>query len=142
MASNWRYTLEKPPADWTKPNFDDSKWRRGPGGFGTKGTPRSVVGTVWNTPDIWLRREATLPDNVDLDRLQLTVYHDEDVEVYIDGVPAASEAGFVNSYEPMDISAAAKKLLKPGGKFTLAVHCHQTVGGQGIDVGLVEVEER
>jgi hypothetical protein len=138
----WRYTLEKPPADWTKPNFDDSKWRRGPGGFGTKGTPRAVVGTVWNTADIWLRREASLPDNVDLDRLQLTVYHDEDVEVYIDGVPAGSEAGFVNSYEPMDISAAAKKLLKPGGKFTLAVHCHQTVGGQGIDVGLVEVEER
>jgi hypothetical protein len=137
----WRYTLEKPPADWTKPNFDGSKWRRGPGGFGTKGTPRAVVGTVWNTADIWLRREATLPDNVDLDRLQLTVYHDEDIEVYIDGVPAASEAGFVNSYELVDISAAAKKLLKPGGKFTLAVHCHQTVGGQGVDVGLVEVIE-
>jgi hypothetical protein len=137
----WRYTLDKPPADWTKPKFDDSQWRRGPGGFGTRGTPKAVVGTVWRTPDIWLRREATLPDNVDLEHLQLLVYHDEDVEVYIDGVLAASEGGFVNSYEPMDISAAAKKLLKPGGKFTLAAHCHQTVGGQGVDVGMVEVVE-
>jgi hypothetical protein len=137
----WRYTLDKPPADWTKPKFDDSQWRRGPGGFGTRGTPKAVVGTVWRTPDIWLRREATLPDNVDLEHLQLLVYHDEDVEVYIDGVLAASEGGFVNSYEPMDISAAAKKLLKPGGKFTIAVHCHQTVGGQGVDVGMVEVVE-
>ena len=137
----WRYTLDKPPADWTKPKFDDSQWRSGPGGFGTRGTPKAVVGTVWRTADIWVRREATLPDNVDLDRLQLLVYHDEDVEVYIDGVLAASEGGFVNSYEPMDISAAAKTLLKPGGHFTLAVHCHQTVGGQGVDVGLVEVVE-
>jgi hypothetical protein len=137
----WRYTLDKPPADWTKPQFDESSWRRGPGGFGTRGTPKAVVGTVWRTPDIWLRRDATLPDNVNLEHLQLLVYHDEDVEVYIDGVLAASEGGFVNSYEPMDTSAAAKKLLKPGGKFTLAVHCHQTVGGQGVDVGLVEVAE-
>ncbi len=137
----WRYKFDKPSGDWTKPKFDDSNWRRGPGGFGTRGTPKAVVGTVWRTPDIWLRREATLPEGVDLDHLQLLVYHDEDVEVYIDGVLAASEAGFVNSYEPMDISAAAKKLLKPGGRFTFAVHCHQTVGGQGVDVGLVEVVE-
>jgi hypothetical protein len=137
----WRYSLEKPAGDWTKPGFDDSHWQSGPGGFGTHGTPNAVVGTVWNTADIWLRREASLPENADVGHLQLLVYHDEDVEIYIDGVLAGSEAGFVNSYDPMDISSAAKKLLKPGQKFTLAVHCHQTVGGQGVDVGLVEVAE-
>ena len=48
----------------------------------------------------------------------------------------------MNAYDPMDINAAAREQLKPGEKIVLAVHCHQTVGGQGVDVGLVEVAER
>jgi hypothetical protein len=137
----WRYTFDKPAADWKEARFDDSRWKHGPGGFGTHCTPNAVIGTTWNTADIWLRREVTLPEKLDLDRLQLLVYHDEDVEIYINGVLAGSEAGFVNAYDPMDLSAAARKQLKPGAKIVIAVHCHQTVGGQGVDVGIVEASE-
>ena len=81
--------------DWARPGFDDSEWKQGPGGFGTTGTPGAVIGTTWDTPDIWLRREVTLPAGTDPSRIQLRVYHDEDVEIYIDGVLAARQSGYV-----------------------------------------------
>jgi hypothetical protein len=134
----WSYTFTKPADNWTARDFDASGWKQGPGGFGTAGTPGAVIGTRWNTDDIWLRREITFPPG-EHPSAQLLVYHDEDVEVYIDGVLAATDPGYVNQYKTLEISEAAKALLKPGAKLTLAVHCHQTTGGQGIDVGLVDV---
>ena len=81
----------------------------------------------------------TLPATVDPSRLQLDVYHDEDVEVYLNGIHAASEPGYRVSYEPVEIGQRCAA-LKPGAEVVIAVHCHQTGGGQGIDVGLVDVE--
>src|SRR4051812_18942430 len=136
----WRYTFDRPADDWTRPGFDDGAWKQGPGGFGTPGTPGAVVGTTWNTSDVWLRRAVTLPGSgFEPVTLQLLAFHDEDVEVYIDGVLAAREAGFITRYDLLDILPAARALLKPGARLVLAVHCHQTAGGQGIDVGIVSV---
>ena len=101
-------TFAKPAADWAQPGFDDSQWKQGPGGFGTNGTPGAVVGTTWDTPDIWLRREVTLPVQTDPSRIQLRLYHDEDVEVYVDGVLAARQAGYITAYEPVEIQPAAR----------------------------------
>ena len=139
--ATWRYTFQQPAEGWNRPGFDDGGWKQGPGGFGTQGTPGAVVGTTWNTADIWLRREVTLPAGGDLPNLCLLVYHDEDVEVYVDGVLAAKEAGYLVAYETVEIGPAAQALLKPGAKIVLAVHCRQTRGGQGVDVGLARVIE-
>ena len=141
-SAPWRYTVARPSEGWTRPDFDDSRWRRGPAGFGTRGTPGIRVATTWNTPDIWIRREITLPPSTDPSRVQLWLYHDEDVEVYIDGILAARETGYVTTHQPVEISGAARERLKPGAKVVVAVHCHQTGGGQGVDVGLVDVDER
>jgi hypothetical protein len=132
----WRYTTEAPPSDWIKPGFGDAGWKEGPGGFGTSMTPGSVVRTTWKTDDIWLRRTVSIPQNVP-SNLQFLVHHDEDVEIYVDGVLAATAPGFISQYEPLEMRAAAKPLLHPGAKVTLAVHCHQTTGGQYIDVGII-----
>jgi hypothetical protein len=139
--ATWSYTTRKPADGWTRPDFDSSQWKQGPAGFGTQGTPGAVVRTLWNSSDIWLRRDITLPDG-NWSNLQFSVYHDEDVEIYVNGVLAASEGGFTTSYVPLDITPQARALLKPGAKITLAVHCLQTVGGQNIDVGLVNVVEK
>jgi hypothetical protein len=136
----WRYTFDRPAEGWTKPGFDAGGWKAGPAGFGTEGTPGAVVRTRWDTGDIWLRREFTMPAEVQAD-LQFYVYHDKDVDLYINGVAAGSESGFTTSYVPIEISSAARALLKPGARIILAAHCHQTTGGQGIDVGLARVVE-
>jgi hypothetical protein len=136
----WHYTTEKPADDWASPQFDDSGWKQGPGGFGSRGTPNIRIGTRWKTADIWLRRTFTMP-STPAPNLRFRVYHDEDVQIFVNGVPAANEAGFESNYETLDIGGAARALLKPGARITLAVHCHQTTGGQGVDVGLVNVTE-
>jgi hypothetical protein len=133
----WKYTTQKPADGWFKPDFDDSSWKVGKGGFGTEGTPGAVVGTPWKTPDIWLRRTFELPAKLPAD-LQIRLHHDEDAEIYINGIRAAGEGGFVSDYYEAAISPKALASLK-AGKNTLAVHCKQTSGGQFIDVGLVEV---
>jgi hypothetical protein len=135
---DWRYTFQKPAANWFKPDFDDSSWKKGPGGFGTKGTPGAVVRTTWDTADIWIRREFNLPDGK-YAHLHLWVHHDEDAEIYLNGVRAAKVAGYKIDYEEVPISDAARAALR-AGKNTLAVHCHQTTGGQYIDVGIVEIK--
>jgi glycosyl hydrolase family 2 len=134
----WRYTFTKPADDWMKNGFDADKWQEGPGGFGTKGTPGAVVRTEWKTADIWLRRECTLPE-MSFANLHLFLHHDEDAEIYLNGVLAAKVAGYVTDYDEASISETARAALKPG-KNIIAVHCHQTAGGQYIDVGLVEVK--
>jgi hypothetical protein len=133
----WSYATSKPPEGWFKPGFDCPGWRQGKSGFGTAGTPGAKVGTVWNTSDIWLRREFELA-NCTWHDLQAWLHHDEDAEVYINGVLALRVSGFVTGYESWPITAAGKAALRPG-KNLLAVHCHQTVGGQYVDLGLVDV---
>ena len=135
---SWRYTETKPAAEWMQADFDDRTWKTGVAGFGTAGTPGAVVRTEWKTDDLWLRREFQLPAGP-LDRLQLRLHHDEDAEVFINGVAAGTFPGYTTDYEEFPLSDAARAALKPGLNH-LAVHCHQTVGGQYIDVGMVSQE--
>lgn len=131
----WRYTTDNPGQGWEKPGFDDGKWKEGPGVFGKKDTPGARVRTVWETPDIWARREFTI-DALPEGPYFLDILHDEDAEVYINGVLAAKVEGYNGSYDQIPLSDAARAALKPGTNL-FAVHCTQTQGGQSIDVGLV-----
>ena len=135
LVDDWRYTLEQPADGWERPDFDDSGWEEGPGGFGTRGTPGARIATEWGTDDVWLRKVYSL--DALPDRPALLIYHDEDAEVFLNGTRVAGFDGYITDYETVPLSVKSAGAVKVG-KNTLAVHCHQTAGGQFIDVHLVD----
>ncbi len=131
----WRYSFDQPAADWFAVDFNDRTWKLGSAPFGTEGS--SVKSrTQWNTSDIWMRREFTMPAPPP-GELKVRIVHDEDADVYLNGIPAGTVSGFSPEFVTLPISKEARATIKPGGKTVLAVHCHQTVLGQMIDAGLV-----
>ncbi len=137
----WRFTTQDPGEGWQEPGFPDGDWAEGVGGFGTEGTPGTVVRTLWNTPEIWIRRVFDMSPG-DLARLPgarlfLRIHHDEDAEVFLNGMLIAELEGYTTGYRLLPLEEAAVSLLRPGEN-TLAIHVSQTDGGQYIDAGIVE----
>jgi hypothetical protein len=137
--SLWFYTTSKPADNWSKAMFDPKGWKEGKSGFGTAGTPGTTIGTRWSEPDIWLVRDIELP-GVDIETLHWLIHHDEDAEIYVNGVLAAQFSGYTVQYEMRPLSKDAVTAFKPG-KNRIAIHCHQTGGGQYIDVGLATLKK-
>jgi len=135
---HWKYRFNQPPPRrWMQPDFNDRGWAVGPGGFGTLGTPGARIGTEWNSPDIWLRREieiAEIPESPGL-----LIHHDEDAEVFLNGQRVAQVKGYVTEYNVIPLKDKAAEALKRGTNL-LAVHCHQTGGGQFIDVHVIDTK--
>jgi hypothetical protein len=137
QAADWRFTTTKPSGDWFREGFDDGAWKLGPSGFGSHSIKNAHVRTEWKTDDIWIRRTIELLA-APTGELYLSIYHDEDAEVYLNGVPATSVHGYLTHYEETPVNPAAAKALR-AGKNVIAIHCHQTIGAQYIDTGLVEL---
>jgi hypothetical protein len=135
----WRFTLDQPADKWMSPEFDDSGWKSGPGGFGTAGTPGAAVHTTWNTKNIWIRRHFALAAG-DYAQAQLLLHHDDDAEVYLNGVLAVKQRNYLAEYQEFPLSSESRNALKPGDN-VIAIHCLQHSGGQFIDAGLIEVKE-
>lgn len=130
----WRFTLDTPAADWMTPAFSDAAWKAGPGAFGSQGTAGGPIRSEWKTNDIWLRRTFEWQPGVTGTPV-LSLCHDDDAEVYINGVLACKADEYTTEYEETAISPEGLAALKPGAN-VLAVHCHQKEGGQFIDVGI------
>lgn len=136
----WRYTTMRPTDGWQEVGFDDAAWPEGRSGFGTRGTPGAIVGTVWDGPSIWIRRtfeySGPMPEVV-----YLHVHHDEDCTVYLNGLEVFEGTGFLTGYRWVKLPPEAVAALRQGPNL-LAATCRQTGGGQFIDVGLSAVARR
>ncbi len=134
----WKYTLTDPGTGWQQPDFDDRDWKDAPSGFGhdpgNLPSPQARrIRTEWSTSDIWLRKTFDVPHAVS--QARLTFSHDEDMEIVLNGTLILSRKGYIADYEDQRLSSANVKSFREG-KNVVAVHCHQTEGGQFVDMGL------
>ncbi len=137
----WQYTMATPAGDWFAVNYDASAWQTGEGSFGMERTPDPTIRTPWTTPELWARREFTLTAEqiASPEELELAFSHDDDGEIYLNGIPALTAPGANNSYEQFLISKAALASLKPG-RNVMAVHVRDTGGDKYMDAGIVRVK--
>ena len=144
-SSIWKYKTTDTPLtnkDWTKVDFADKDWKYGKAGFGNGGLQGAPEHTKWTSKYIYLRRTISFGSLTpsELDRLRLQVFHDEDAEIYINGVLAASLPKYNNRYDFVEISAEAKKAIRPNGQNLVAVSCENKEGNQFIDLGFAIVD--
>ena len=136
-AVEWSYTFEKPGYKWATPHFDTSGWAQGEAGFGAGNPPGSYIKTEWNSSDIWMRRVTELKEIPA--RPAWLIHHDEDCSLYLNGVEVLNLNGYASKYQLIPLHEGAKSALVKGDN-VLAVHCHQTGGGQYVDVHLVDMD--
>ena len=141
-SAAWRYTMSDPGAGWENPSFDDSSWKVSAGGFGSKRIALDVnkeakVSTLWETKNLWLRRVFTLDKTAEetLDVI-FDIFHDDDVEVYLNGVRILSVSGWNRRWEEIAVTPEEFFAAARPGENTLAVKATQYAGEQYIDMGL------
>jgi hypothetical protein len=130
-----KYTEEVPAAGWASDDFNDSAWKTGAAPFTDD---KDKAKTLWTSKDLWIRRKFTLHD-LDINKLILKLYHDDNVEVYLNGVNVYSHTGWTSDFKLIPIDEF-KSNLKLGDN-VLAIHCANTAGGSWLDAGLVDEEQ-
>ncbi|GHN00746.1 glutaminase [Cytophagales bacterium WSM2-2] len=127
---NVRYTFEKPSSDWINQNFNAEGWKSGLAPIG------SNAKTKWTTREVWLVRDfelASIPNG----NLMLNIQYDDDVEVYLNGIPAFEcSPCAVGDYVTRQLSDGTHGALK-AGKNRLSIHCTNPQGPGFIDAGLI-----
>ncbi len=134
----WQYILARGRSDlWYTNGFDaeGNGWKMGEAGFGTKITPNTNVRTEWNTPEIYIRRKFNIDQKPASGTLLLRIFHDEDAEIYLNGVQLAVAKGYNGGYDEIELPEKAMKALQTGTN-VIAISVKQTNGGQYIDAGL------
>jgi len=128
-----QFTENAPEKNWMQPDYNDQHWSKGKMPFG-KGWGKDFA-TPWNSKEIWARRTIEL-NEISIDRLILQLRHDDDVEVYINGVQVYNcEHCYTGNLKEYRLDEKAKSALKKG-KNIIALHCTNPSGNAWLDVGL------
>ncbi len=128
-GKRWQHTIQKPAEDWYTVGFRPQDWKLAPAPFGRHRDAK----THWDKPAIWMQTTfglTALPSG-----LHLEIFHDDDVEVYLNGQLIFEAEGPIGNYKTIPLESDAVAALQTG-RNVVAVHCRQESGGQFIDLAL------
>lgn len=128
------YTLKKPAGKWMDRDYNDSRWTLSEGAFGSE-SKKPFVHTVWDGPEIWVRREFNLDKSYTGTDVQLYLIANEYATVYVNGIlitetPKKTYGAYI------DLSEEAVASLV-SGKNVIAAYCANPSGSAQLDVALV-----
>ncbi|MDL2305649.1 DUF4965 domain-containing protein [Bacteroides sp. OttesenSCG-928-D19] len=132
------YTENKPSGDWKAVDYNDSAWQKGKAAFGTSDMPH--LSTLWESKDIWVRRTFDLPQDYTDKQIVLEYSHDDDFELFINGIEVVSTGYSWNNNVLLELSEEVRKTLVPG-KNIITAHGHNRTGGALVDFGLFYKDE-
>lgn len=133
-GAEWYFTTRKPGKDWNAVGFRAERqgWKKGRGAFGTE-VPNGAPRTPWTTKELWLQTTFLLEDIPK--GVAMSLHHDEDCEVYLNGQLVLSRKGFSTEYLALPAPEEFMGALQTG-RNVISVHVRQSVGGQFFDLGL------
>jgi len=131
----WRYTTASPGNGWNARDYNDGAWSSGSAPFGFDYDTNLDPRTFWNSQDIWIRRTFEYGSSPGRAWGLLRFWHDEGLEVYLNGQALFDEEGYTSSYIDRELDPSVLSSLVEGTNI-LAAHCSQTIYACGIDIGL------
>ena len=133
-----KYTTSQPQKGWEQSNFNTKGWETGKAAFGSKGF--QSASTIWDTKNIWVRREFTLPEiKSDAEELYLSYSHDDDFELYLNGKEVVNTGNRAKNNVLLKIDPS---LLNIGEKNVIAAHCLDRGGLAYVDFGIYTQGDR
>ena len=128
------YTLAKPSGNWTEVGYDDSKWTKGEGAFGSINR-KPMVHTIWDGPELWVRRTFDLDRDLAGKDVDLFVKTNEYGTIYVNGIKVCDADKTTSSYVRLSDEVTAS--LTPGENI-IAAYCANPTGTAHLDIALVE----
>lgn len=129
------YTTTKPMGDWTGSGYYDASWTRGKGAFGTT-VNEPIAKTNWTEPEIWVRREVVLDQDLSDKIVYLEFSNDDDAIFYINGVEAHNTGATCNKNAIVKVPENAVKTLSLGENI-IAAYCRNPVANGLLDFGIL-----
>ena len=131
----WHYLKFEPERSWFKPGYDHSKWFDGRSAFAGR-NDNLVVGTEWNSQDIYLRKRFKFDGDVScikVAKLRYTI--DDNLQVWLNGEKIAEQSGTDEDYREIDVTKELVRFLRNGDN-VIAAWAHDYCGRRNVDIGL------